>query len=83
MPDIDWIWDNITGVAGSTDEQRQVQSAGKASRAGTRASRMIRLIRLIRLIRIVKLYKNAKTASAKKSAEYVVEENEIHIPAES
>ena len=52
IPDIGWIWDNITNVQSADN----ATSLAKTSRAG-RVTRVIRVIRLIRLIRIVKLYK--------------------------
>ena len=61
IPDIGWIWDNITNVQSADN----ATSLAKTSRAG-RVTRVIRVIRLIRLIRIVKLYKQAKLAAQKK-----------------
>lgn len=53
VPDIGFIWDQLTGGnSGASD----AGSLAKTSRA-SRITRVIRVIRLIRLIRIVKLYK--------------------------
>lgn len=56
LPDIGWIWDEISGSGTDLSDVR----AGRAARAGTRAGRIVRIIRLVRLIRIVKLYKSVK-----------------------
>ena len=61
IPDIGWIWDNITNVQSADN----ATSLAKTSRAG-RVTRVIRVIRLIRLIRIVKLYKQAKMAAQRR-----------------
>ncbi len=60
IPDIGWIWNQITGAGKSAN----VASISKTSRA-SRVTRVIRIVRLIRLIRIVKLYKTAKQAQIK------------------